>query len=58
MEKEVKLKPILIKELGALYPTKYSKWKRSYNLYKCGFCGNEFKAQVRYINSGAIISCG
>ena len=58
MGKEEILKPIPIKDLGVLYPTEYSKWKRSYNLYKCGFCGNEFKAQVRYINSGAIISCG
>ena len=58
MKKDEILKPIPIKDLGVLYPTEYSKWKRSYNLYKCGFCGNEFKAQVRYINSGAIISCG
>ena len=51
-------KPKLIKDLRFLCPTEYSKWKRRFGIYKCGFCGNEFKAQVRYINSGAIISCG
>ena len=58
MEKEEILKPISIKDLGVLYPTEYSKWKRSYNLYKCGFCGNEFKAQLQHINSGHTQSCG
>ena len=58
MEKEEILKPILIKELGALYPNESSKCKSRYGIYKCGFCGNEFKAQVQHINSGATKSCG
>ena len=58
MEKEVKLRPILVKELGVFYLNENSKRKRRYNLYKCGFCGNEFKAEVHHINSGATISCG
>ena len=58
MEKEQLSKPIPIKDLGYLYPNENSKQKRSYGMYKCGFCGNEFKAQVQHINSGATISCG
>ena len=58
MEKEEILKPIPIKDLGVLYPNESSNWKRRYNLYKCGYCGNEFKAQVQHINRGATISCG
>ena len=63
MEKEEKIKeelpkPILIKDLGYIFPNENSKQKRRFGTYKCGFCGNEFKAQVRYINSGAIKSCG
>ena len=58
MEKEVILKPTLIRDLGVLYPNENSKWKSRYGIYKCGFCGNEFKAQVQHINSGATKSCG
>ena len=58
MEKEVILKPTLIRDLGVLYPNENSKWKSRYGIYKCGFCGNEFKAQVKHINRGATISCG
>ena len=59
MEKEVELpKPILIEDLGMMFHTESSKWKSRYGIYKCGFCGNEFKAQVKHINRGATISCG
>jgi hypothetical protein len=58
MEKEVILKPTLIRNLGVLYPNENSKWKSRYGIYKCGFCGNEFKAQVKHINNGATKSCG
>ena len=37
-------KPILIKDLGYLYPNENSKQKRRFGIYKCGFCGTEFKA--------------
>ena len=37
---------LLIKDLGMIYPTKTSKHKRRYSLYKC-YCGNEFKAQPK-----------
>ncbi len=51
-------KSILLEDLGVLYPKENSKQKRRFGLYKCGFCGNEFKAQVQHINRGATISCG
>ena len=51
-------KPILLEDLGYLYPTPNSKQKKRFGIYKCGFCGTNFKAQVRHINSGATISCG
>ena len=51
-------KPSLIEDLGMLYPTENSKKKRRYGVYKCGFCGNEFKASTRDINSGDTKSCG
>ena len=51
-------KPILIEDLGYLYPKEGSKKKDRYGIYKCGFCGNVFKAPVRHINSGHTKSCG
>ena len=58
MEKEVKLRPILIKELGALYPNENSKKKARYGIYKCGFCGAEFKAPTFNVKFGNTKSCG
>ena len=51
-------KPILIKDLDMIFATENSKQKKRFGLYKCGFCGNEFKAQVQHINSGNTKSCG
>lgn len=50
-------KPIIIKDLGMLFPTKKSKRKYRYTLCKC-FCGNEFKTMTTNINSERVISCG
>ena len=58
MEKEVKLKPILIEDLGMVFATEDSKRKRRFGLYKCGFCGTNFKANTYDINRGDIKSCG
>ena len=49
---------ILIENLGALYPTENSKKRLTYGIYKCGFCGNEFKANTNDINRGHTKSCG
>ena len=51
-------KPIWIKNLGLMYPTEKSRQKIRYGLYKCGFCGNEFKACIYAVNSGNTKSCG
>ena len=56
--KEELPKPILIEDLGFLFANENSKQKRRYGIYKCGFCGNEFKALVQHINSGHSKSCG
>ena len=62
MEKEkqgIKLpKPILIEDLGYLYPTENSKQKKRFGLYVCGFCGEEFKTQTSSIKNGSTKSCG
>ena len=56
--KEDLSKPILIEDLGMMFPKENSIRTTRFGIYKCGFCGTEFKAQVRHINSGATISCG
>ena len=47
-----------IEDLGYLYPKEDSKIKHRYGLYKCGLCGNEFKASTYSINRGDTKSCG
>jgi DNA-directed RNA polymerase subunit M/transcription elongation factor TFIIS len=51
-EQEQLPKPVLIKNLGMMYPTENSKKEARYGLYRCGFCGNEFKANTNNINRG------
>ena len=58
-QQEEKLpKPILLKDLGYLYANENSKQKRHYGIFKCGFCGTNFKANTYDINRGHIKSCG
>ena len=58
LSKEDLPKPILIEALGRMFPTEKSKWKKRYGLYKCGFCGTNFKANTYDINRGYIKNCG
>ena len=58
MDKEEMPKPILLEDLGMLYPTENSKKKARYGLYKCGFCGEEFRTQISNVKSGCTKSCG
>ena len=51
-------KLILIEDLGTMYPTENSKKKARYGIYKCGFCGNEFRSLVQDVKSNKIKSCG
>ena len=51
-------KPTLIKDLGMMFETEGSKRKRIFGMYKCGFCGTEFKANTQSILRGGTRSCG
>ena len=51
-------KPTLIEDLGMMFPTKNSKRKFRYGLYKCGFCGEEFRTQTSRVKNKYIKSCG
>lgn len=50
-------KPILIQDLGMMFPTNKSKQKSRYSIFKC-FCGNKFKAKNAQVKSGHTKSCG
>ena len=50
MVKEFLPKPILIEDLGMRFPTKNSNKKTRFGIYKCGFCGTNFKANTNDIN--------
>ena len=56
--KEALPKPILLEDLGMMYPTESSKQKTRFGLYKCGFCGTNFKAITSSIKSKNAKSCG
>jgi len=51
------LKPMLIKDLGVL-PNKSFKYRQRYGVYKCLYCGKEFKASTNSIKTGNTKSCG
>ena len=51
-------KPILIEDLGMIFSTENSKKKFRYGIYKCGFCGEEFRVQMRSVKNGNTKSCG
>ena len=56
--KEDLLKPILIEDLGMMFATEDSKQKKRFGIYKCGFCGDEFRTQILKVKSGNTKSCG
>lgn len=49
--------PILISDLGMLFPKSTSLRKARYGLYRC-FCGKEFKTQTQSVKNGVTTSCG
>ena len=57
-ENEILENITFIKDLGMLYPTENSKRRYRYGLYKCGFCGNEFRSQVQDVRFNRVKSCG
>lgn len=50
--------PVLVEDLGMRFPTEGSKQKTRYGLFRCGYCGNEFEAQIANIKNSNIKSCG
>ena len=57
-EQEELPKPVLIKDLDMMFATESSKQETRFGIYRCGFCGTEFKANTYEINRGGIKSCG
>ena len=51
-------KPILLEDLGMIFATENSKRKERFGVYKCGFCGNEFRARTSSVKFGNTKSCG
>ena len=51
-------KPILLEDLGKMFPTEKSKQRRGFGIYKCGFCGTEFKTMLHNVKRGTTKSCG
>ena len=56
--KEELPKPILLEELGTMFATESSNKKTRFGIYKCGFCGTEFKARTSSVKFGYTKSCG
>lgn len=57
MNKTIKKELVLLQDLGMLFPSKTSKQKSRYGLYKC-YCGKEFKAITQSVKSNHTQSCG
>ena len=51
-------KLILIEDLGTMFATENSKQKRHYGIFKCGFCGTEFRTLIASVKRGNTNSCG
>ena len=48
----------IIKDLGMMFATESSKRKVKYSIFKCGFCGHEFRAVIQAVNRCNTKSCG
>ena len=57
LEKEYP-KPTLLEDLGMMFPNENSNKKTRFGIYKCGFCGTNFKAIISHIKSKNTKSCG
>ena len=55
---EKDMTPIFIKDLGMEYATEKSKKKVHFGLFKCQYCGEEFKTRLADVKNGATRSCG
>ena len=57
LENNQKENLVLIEDLGMRYPTKTSKKKSRYGLYRC-ICGNEIELIIRNVKNKTTKSCG
>ncbi len=57
-ENRILEKITFIEDLGTMFATENSKIKHRYGLYKCGFCGTEFKSIINDVKRGNTKSCG
>jgi hypothetical protein len=55
---EESIKPVLLQDLGMQHATEKSIQKSRFGLYKCAYCGEEFKARVYDVKIGITKSCG
>ncbi len=51
-------RPLLLEDLGMFYITNNSKRRVRFGLYKCGYCGKEFKGNTYDVKGGKQKSCG
>lgn len=49
---------ILLQDLGMIYATEKSKLKSRFGIYKCGYCGTEFKTRIADVKNNKTKSCG
>jgi hypothetical protein len=60
MEEELErdMTPKLIGETWRKYPTDTSKYKSTYGLFQCQYCGKEFETNIQSVRRGRTKSCG
>ena len=50
--------PILVKDLGMMFAMENSSRKYRFGLYKCGYCGKEFRVMANSVKTKHTKSCG
>ena len=55
---EKDMTPILLEDLGMMYANETSKRKMRYGLFKCQYCGKEFKSVISNVKRGTTKGCG
>ena len=58
MEEVEDKRPILLEDLGMQYYNEGSKYRARFGLYKCGYCGKEFRGSTYAVKAMSIKSCG
>ena len=58
VHEEKDMTPILLEDLGMMYANETSKRKRHYGIFKCQYCGKEFKSNISNVKRGQTKGCG